>query len=242
MLAQAKSGTGKTAVFAVLALELLRAELRAPQVLILSPTRELAQQSHAVVTNLAVHMPGVRALLVVGGVGSARDDAAAARVAQILVGTPGTVYGALTLALPLALVYPWPWFGPVPGLALSLVWPWFGPGPGPGPGPVFFLIPALALSSSSSPFWPCRLPHPRPGPRPSVRPIPGRLHHMLHQEKVPLDHLRLFVLDEADRLLQGAFVEQVQYGRQAHACTHPAPSSRMLTGSLPNNVVVVGPA
>ena len=90
ILAQAKSGTGKTVVFAVLALELLRPDVAAPQVLMLAPTRELAQQSHAVVQALAARLPAVRAALIVGGVGNARSDGASAREAHILVGTPGT--------------------------------------------------------------------------------------------------------------------------------------------------------
>ena len=44
MIAQAQSGTGKTATFAVAILQQLDMELKDCQALILAPTRELAQQ------------------------------------------------------------------------------------------------------------------------------------------------------------------------------------------------------
>jgi superfamily II DNA/RNA helicase len=46
MLVQAKAGTGKTLVFAVLAAKILHEseKTRAPQVLIVAPTREIAKQ------------------------------------------------------------------------------------------------------------------------------------------------------------------------------------------------------
>ena len=42
---QSQSGTGKTAVFSLGALQSLEIAVREPQVLILSPTRELAEQT-----------------------------------------------------------------------------------------------------------------------------------------------------------------------------------------------------
>lgn len=44
VIAQAQSGTGKTATFAIAILEKLDIELKDCQALILAPTRELAQQ------------------------------------------------------------------------------------------------------------------------------------------------------------------------------------------------------
>jgi len=60
------------------------------QVLVLMPTRELAQQAHGVMKTLAARLPSVRAALVVGGVSSAKQDAELCSQAQIIVGTPGT--------------------------------------------------------------------------------------------------------------------------------------------------------
>jgi superfamily II DNA/RNA helicase len=56
VIAQSQSGTGKTAVFAISALQLLDETSRDVQVLILSPTRELAEQSQRVVQSLGDFM------------------------------------------------------------------------------------------------------------------------------------------------------------------------------------------
>lgn len=44
MIAQAQSGTGKTATFAISILQQIDVEMKATQALVLAPTRELAQQ------------------------------------------------------------------------------------------------------------------------------------------------------------------------------------------------------
>jgi len=56
VIAQSQSGTGKTAVFAISSLQLLDETSRDVQVLILSPTRELAEQSQKVVQSLGDFM------------------------------------------------------------------------------------------------------------------------------------------------------------------------------------------
>ncbi len=48
MIVQSQNGTGKTAVFVLGALQSVDIKLREPQVLILSPTRELAEQTQKV--------------------------------------------------------------------------------------------------------------------------------------------------------------------------------------------------
>ena len=58
VIAQSQSGTGKTAVFSIAALQLLDETSRDAQVLILSPTRELAEQSQRVVQSLGDFMNG----------------------------------------------------------------------------------------------------------------------------------------------------------------------------------------
>ena len=52
LIAQAQSGTGKTATFAIGLLQNIDPSLKATQAVILSPTRELAKQSAAVATAL----------------------------------------------------------------------------------------------------------------------------------------------------------------------------------------------
>lgn len=56
VIAQSQSGTGKTAVFSISALQLLDETSRDVQVLILSPTRELAEQSQRVLQALGDFM------------------------------------------------------------------------------------------------------------------------------------------------------------------------------------------
>jgi superfamily II DNA/RNA helicase len=56
VIAQSQSGTGKTAVFSIAALQLLDEKSRDTQVLVLSPTRELAEQSQRVLQSLGDFM------------------------------------------------------------------------------------------------------------------------------------------------------------------------------------------
>jgi ATP-dependent RNA helicase len=56
VIVQSQSGTGKTCVFSVGALQVIDLSLREPQVLILSPTRELAEQSQKVLLALGDFM------------------------------------------------------------------------------------------------------------------------------------------------------------------------------------------
>lgn len=52
LIVQAKSGTGKTLVFGIIALEMIDITITQPQVLILAPTREIAVQIKEVIPNL----------------------------------------------------------------------------------------------------------------------------------------------------------------------------------------------
>ena len=56
VIAQSQSGTGKTAVFSIASLQLLDSTSRDVQVLVLSPTRELAEQSQRVMQSLGDFM------------------------------------------------------------------------------------------------------------------------------------------------------------------------------------------
>lgn len=66
MIAQAQSGTGKTATFAIGCLQQLDYSLNQCQALILAPTRELASQIQKVVDALGDYL-GVRAYACIGG-------------------------------------------------------------------------------------------------------------------------------------------------------------------------------
>lgn len=94
VIAQAQSGTGKTATFAISILQQLDPDLKDCQALILAPTRELAQQIQKVVLALGDYM-GVSCHACIGGT-NVRDDIKRLETGvQIVVGTPGRVYDML---------------------------------------------------------------------------------------------------------------------------------------------------
>jgi superfamily II DNA/RNA helicase len=96
IIAQAKSGTGKTVVFSVLALEtVLIAREREDDVaaLVLVPTRDIASQIRDVIVEIAAKIvPQVHVGLLIGGSAVRADEAALRdRTHGIIVGTPGRV-------------------------------------------------------------------------------------------------------------------------------------------------------
>ena len=86
-----QTGSGKTAAFASPAIERVDVTLRAPQVLILCPTRELAMQVAEEVAKLAQFKRGVRELPIYGGQSYDRQLRGLREGAQIIIGTPGRV-------------------------------------------------------------------------------------------------------------------------------------------------------
>ena len=86
-----QTGSGKTAAFAIPAIERVDVNLRAPQVLILCPTRELAMQVAEEVAKLAQFKRGVRELPIYGGQSYDRQLRGLREGAQIIIGTPGRV-------------------------------------------------------------------------------------------------------------------------------------------------------
>jgi translation initiation factor 4A len=86
---QAQSGTGKTGTFSIAALERVDEKIDGCQIIILSPTREIASQSCRVIKSLALHMKDVKIVAVIGG---RRLDPKEVAKAHILVATPGRVY------------------------------------------------------------------------------------------------------------------------------------------------------
>ncbi|CAF1241280.1 unnamed protein product [Adineta ricciae] len=94
VIAQAQSGTGKTATFAISILQQLDMESKDCQALILAPTRELAQQIQKVVLALGDYM-GVTCHACIGGTNVRDDMKRLEGGVQIVVGTPGRVYDML---------------------------------------------------------------------------------------------------------------------------------------------------
>jgi ATP-dependent RNA helicase DeaD len=89
VVGQSQTGSGKTAAFALPAIQKVDPALRAPQVLILCPTRELAVQVAEEVAKLAAFKKGVRELPIYGGQSYDRQFRGLDQGAQIIIGTPG---------------------------------------------------------------------------------------------------------------------------------------------------------
>jgi translation initiation factor 4A len=91
VIAQAQSGTGKTATFSISVLQKIDPTIKACQALILAPTRELAQQIQKVVVAIGDFMQ-IECHACIGGT-SVRDDMKALQDGpQVVVGTPGRVH------------------------------------------------------------------------------------------------------------------------------------------------------
>lgn len=91
LLAQAKTGSGKTAAFAIGVLNKLDAQLYATQALVLCPTRELAEQVAAEIRRLASAIPNTKLLTLCGGRPMGPQLASLRRDPHIVVGTPGRI-------------------------------------------------------------------------------------------------------------------------------------------------------
>lgn len=91
VVGQAETGTGKTAAFALPLLSRIDVSIRAPQVLVLAPTRELAIQVAEAFETYGKDLKGLRIATVYGGQGFATQISQLKGGAQIVVGTPGRV-------------------------------------------------------------------------------------------------------------------------------------------------------
>ena len=89
LIGQAKTGTGKTAAFALPLLMRVEAELGAPQVLVLAPTRELALQVGGAFQDYAKYLDALHVLTIYGGQAYGPQLRGLRQGAQIVVGTPG---------------------------------------------------------------------------------------------------------------------------------------------------------
>lgn len=89
VLGMAQTGSGKTAAFSLPLLQNLDPELKAPQILVLAPTRELAVQVAEAMTDFSKHMRGVNVVALYGGQRYDVQLRALRQGPQIVVGTPG---------------------------------------------------------------------------------------------------------------------------------------------------------
>eukprot|EP01036_Dinobryon_divergens_P032856 gene32855-42535_t len=95
VIAQAQSGTGKTATFAISALQIIDRNFLQCQSIILAPTRDLAQQIHEVVSAIGINM-GLKILACVGGTTENLDLKALREGVHIVIGTPGRIISMIT--------------------------------------------------------------------------------------------------------------------------------------------------
>ena len=96
VIAQAQSGTGKTACFTIGALQLIDVGRRVPQAILLSPTRELAIQTKAVVDKIGCMFPKLQTQLLVGGTSVDEDIRLLyEHPPHIVIGCPGRVQDML---------------------------------------------------------------------------------------------------------------------------------------------------
>ena len=91
LLGQAQTGTGKTAAFALPILSKIDISRREPQILVLTPTRELAIQVSESFQSYGKYIKGLRILPVYGGTGMVSQLQQLKRGVHVVVGTPGRV-------------------------------------------------------------------------------------------------------------------------------------------------------
>ena len=91
VVGQSATGSGKTAAFAIPAIEKVDVRMRQVQVLVLCPTRELAVQVAEEFGKLAFFKKGLMEVPIYGGQSYERQFRALAAGAQVVIGTPGRV-------------------------------------------------------------------------------------------------------------------------------------------------------
>uniref|UniRef100_A0A1J3IA53 RNA helicase n=1 Tax=Noccaea caerulescens TaxID=107243 RepID=A0A1J3IA53_NOCCA len=91
VIAQAQSGTGKTSMIAISVCQIVNTSSRKIQVLVLSPSRELATQTEKTIQAIGVHT-NIQAHACIGGKSIGEDIKKLERGVHAVSGTPGRVY------------------------------------------------------------------------------------------------------------------------------------------------------
>jgi len=91
VIAQAQTGSGKTAAFGLSLLQSIDVDTIRLQALVLCPTRELADQVSKAIRKLAANIPNVKLLTLCGGMPLGPQLASLTHDPHIVVGTPGRV-------------------------------------------------------------------------------------------------------------------------------------------------------
>ncbi|XP_039284356.1 probable ATP-dependent RNA helicase DDX20 isoform X1 [Nilaparvata lugens] len=99
LIVQSKSGTGKTCVFTVAALELLNIDSLRLQALVVAPTREIALQIEYVIKEIGSQFSGLKVVPLIGGLPLQKDKERLKEGCHIVVGTPGRLLHCIELGL-----------------------------------------------------------------------------------------------------------------------------------------------
>ncbi len=91
IIGQAQTGTGKTAAFSIPLIEKVNMSEKGVQILILTPTRELAMQVADEISRFSKYIKGMRSLAIYGGQPIERQIKALKQGVQVVVGTPGRI-------------------------------------------------------------------------------------------------------------------------------------------------------
>ncbi len=89
LIAQSKTGSGKTAAFVIPALEKINRAQNSPQVLILCPTRELCDQVSKECLKFSKYFEDLKSVALIGGQPNPPQAAALMRGIHLIIGTPG---------------------------------------------------------------------------------------------------------------------------------------------------------
>jgi len=96
IIAQSKTGSGKTLAFGLPVVMRTDTSRYTPQSLIITPTRELAEQIAGMLRNIAVSKPNLKIVTLYGGVPLRAQADSLAKGAHILIGTPGRIQDHLS--------------------------------------------------------------------------------------------------------------------------------------------------
>ena len=91
ILAQSKTGSGKTLAFGLPCIMRTNTKNYKPQTIIITPTRELADQIAVELRKIAAYKPNLKILTLYGGVPLRAQAESLAKGAHILIGTPGRI-------------------------------------------------------------------------------------------------------------------------------------------------------
>ena len=109
IIGQSQSGTGKTGTFSIGTLQRIDPNKKYCQALLLSPTRELASQTHKVISSISDYL-NINCFNCIGGTKVSDDISILKKGVHIVVGTPGRVFDMINrkvLNVSLAKKYGW---------------------------------------------------------------------------------------------------------------------------------------